>query len=274
MGPAVLRFLILPAPLHRAPLSDTTTYLDRATQQLVARGMERHRSQDSSVRDYQAKLRYRVSFGFARRKWGDPIPAAVEEQDATWCGSFPMICASTCWAVAAPRSSRGSICRRPFRIPGSSRGRWVIRCASSAPARRPLVPRPIRWLPAPKLLPVRGGRLAEHHFGRPTNHHSQRHRNAQCSRRACHRQVSGSTPHGRHRALHVSLRRHRAVDAPDGDTPHDSAARVAPAALCRASSSSAPISSFRCRDRALDAVSGGDRGQGVGAVRCRLRSAV
>jgi hypothetical protein len=89
MGSAVLHFLILPALLHSAPLPDTTTYLDRATQQLVARGMERHHQQDSSVRDYQAKLRYRVSFGFARRKWGDPIPAAVEEQDAHLVWQLP-----------------------------------------------------------------------------------------------------------------------------------------------------------------------------------------
>ena len=89
MGPALLHCLIL-APLFGGALpSDTTTYANRATQQLVARAMARHLEQDSSVRDYTAKLRYRVSFGFARRKWGDPLPVAVEEQDATLSWQLP-----------------------------------------------------------------------------------------------------------------------------------------------------------------------------------------
>lgn len=89
MGPAVLHCLIIAPLLCGAPSSDTTTYADRATQQLVARAMARHIEQDSSVRDYSAKLRYRVSFGFARRKWGDPLPMAVEEQDATVTWQLP-----------------------------------------------------------------------------------------------------------------------------------------------------------------------------------------
>ena len=82
MGSALLHCLILAPLLCGASPADTTTYADRATQQLVARAMARHLEQDSTVRDYTAKLRYRVSFGFARRKWGDPLPVAVEEQDA------------------------------------------------------------------------------------------------------------------------------------------------------------------------------------------------
>jgi hypothetical protein len=89
MGPALLHCLILAPLLCGAPSSDTTTYADRATQQLVARAMARHLEQDSSVHDYTAKLRYRVSFGFARRKWGDPLPVAVEEQDATLSWQLP-----------------------------------------------------------------------------------------------------------------------------------------------------------------------------------------
>lgn len=66
--------------------TDTSTYADRATQLLVARAIARHAQQDTGVREYTAKLRYRLSFGFARRKWGEPLPVAVEEQDAllTW----------------------------------------------------------------------------------------------------------------------------------------------------------------------------------------------
>lgn len=89
MGSALLHCLILAPLLCGASPSDTTTYADRATQRLVARAMARHLEQDSSVRDYTAKLRYRVSFGFARRKWGDPLPVAVEEQDATISWQLP-----------------------------------------------------------------------------------------------------------------------------------------------------------------------------------------
>jgi hypothetical protein len=89
MGPALLHCLILAPLLCGAAPADTTTYADRATQQLVARAMARHVEQDSTVRDYTAKLRYRVSFGFARRKWGDPLPVAVEEQDATISWQLP-----------------------------------------------------------------------------------------------------------------------------------------------------------------------------------------
>lgn len=89
MGSAVLHCLSCIALLQRVSPSDTTTYADRATQQLVARAMARHSEQDSTVKDYQAKLRYRVSFGFSKRKWGDPLPVAVEEQDATISWQLP-----------------------------------------------------------------------------------------------------------------------------------------------------------------------------------------
>ena len=89
MGPALLHCLSLAALLQNVSPSDTTTYADRATQQLVTRAMERHVQQDSTVKDYQAKLRYRVSFGFAKRKWADPLPVAVEEQAATVSWQLP-----------------------------------------------------------------------------------------------------------------------------------------------------------------------------------------
>ncbi len=89
MGPALLHCLTFSALLCGAKSSDTTTYADRATELLVARAMARHGAQDTTVRDYTAKLRYRVSFGFARRKWGDPLPVAVEEQDATLTWQTP-----------------------------------------------------------------------------------------------------------------------------------------------------------------------------------------
>jgi hypothetical protein len=89
MGPALLHCLSFAALSCGTSTSDTSTYADRATELLVARAMARHHAQDSTVRDYTAKLRYRVSFGFARRKWGDPLPVAVEEQDATLTWQLP-----------------------------------------------------------------------------------------------------------------------------------------------------------------------------------------
>ncbi len=45
--------------------------------------------QDSTVRDYQARLRYRVSFGIGQRRWAAVPTAAVEEQDATVAWALP-----------------------------------------------------------------------------------------------------------------------------------------------------------------------------------------
>lgn len=69
--------------------SDTTTYADRATRDLVARAVARHSSADTTVRDYQAHLRYRVSFGIGQRRWANVPTAAVEEQDGTVHWSLP-----------------------------------------------------------------------------------------------------------------------------------------------------------------------------------------
>src|SRR4051812_7326940 len=89
MGPALHNFLTFALFLSGRTTSDTTTYADASTRLLVARAMARHAAQDSSVRDYRASLRYRVSFGFAKRKWGDPVPVAVEEQAATVTWQLP-----------------------------------------------------------------------------------------------------------------------------------------------------------------------------------------
>lgn len=80
---------MLSALLTGAPLSDTTTYADRATRELVARAMLRHQAQDSTVRDYQAKLRYRVSFAFGKRMWASVPSVAVEELDARVAWQLP-----------------------------------------------------------------------------------------------------------------------------------------------------------------------------------------
>ncbi len=87
MGPAV-PFLTFVALLG-APFSDTTTYADRATRELVARAMLRHAAHDTTVRDYRAKLRYRISFGFGKRRWADVPAVAAEEQEGTIAWQLP-----------------------------------------------------------------------------------------------------------------------------------------------------------------------------------------
>ncbi len=85
MGPAI-QLLSVVALLGAAHPTDTITYADRATRDLVARAMSRHGAQDTTVRDYAAKLRYRLSFGFGKRRWADVPPVAAEEQEGrlTW----------------------------------------------------------------------------------------------------------------------------------------------------------------------------------------------
>ena len=61
---------------------DSATYDSPATRDLIARGMARHRAQDSSVADYQASIRYRLSFSLGRRRWANVPTLGVEEQEA------------------------------------------------------------------------------------------------------------------------------------------------------------------------------------------------
>ncbi|HEX3928960.1 MAG TPA: hypothetical protein VHW65_13265 [Gemmatimonadales bacterium] len=89
MGPALAHFVGLFALLSGANPTDTATYADRATRDLVALAMSRHYAQDSTVHDYTAKIRYRLSFAFGKRKWADPATVAVEEQDATVAWQLP-----------------------------------------------------------------------------------------------------------------------------------------------------------------------------------------
>lgn len=89
MGPAVAQFVIFAALMRGAPPSDTTTYADRATSELVARAMLRHREADSSVRDYRASMRYRLSFSLGKRRWAEVPVAAVEEQAGTVMWQLP-----------------------------------------------------------------------------------------------------------------------------------------------------------------------------------------
>ncbi len=74
--------LVLAALQGAVPqLPDTTVYADSATLALVERAMDRHRNSDVEVQDYTARIRYRLSFGFGRRRWAEVPNAAVEEQE-------------------------------------------------------------------------------------------------------------------------------------------------------------------------------------------------
>ncbi|MEP6474676.1 MAG: hypothetical protein ABJC74_13200, partial [Gemmatimonadota bacterium] len=57
------------------------TFADAATRELVMRGIIRHAAQDTLVADYQARFRYRLSFGLGKRVWERVLTAAVEEQE-------------------------------------------------------------------------------------------------------------------------------------------------------------------------------------------------
>ncbi len=80
--------LLLTLQLARAT-SDTAVFADARTADLVARAQARHQAADSAVRDYQAKIHYRLSFGLGRRRWALVPPAAVEEQEGRVQWSAP-----------------------------------------------------------------------------------------------------------------------------------------------------------------------------------------
>lgn len=88
MGPGLIVLAALASPLARQS-SDTTTYSSPAARDLIARAAARHRAQDSSVADYRARLRYRLSLSVGRRRWGNAPPFAAEEQDATVAWKLP-----------------------------------------------------------------------------------------------------------------------------------------------------------------------------------------
>lgn len=51
--------------------------------------MARHAAADTAVRDYEARLRYRLSFAFGKRRWAEVPVAAIEEQEARVQWSVP-----------------------------------------------------------------------------------------------------------------------------------------------------------------------------------------
>jgi hypothetical protein len=84
-----LGIVILAGLLQAGTNTDTATYANEATRELVALARARHAAADTTVRDYRAALRYRMSFGVGKRRWAEPPTAAVTEQDATVHWSLP-----------------------------------------------------------------------------------------------------------------------------------------------------------------------------------------
>lgn len=82
----VALYLLLAAP---AAISDTTAFTDARTEALIHSAMVRHGASDEEIRDYQARFRYRLSFGLGRRRWSRVPNAAVEEQEGTVAWAAP-----------------------------------------------------------------------------------------------------------------------------------------------------------------------------------------
>ncbi len=66
-----------------SPFSDSTT------ERLILRAMETHRQQDTLVTDYQATLRFRLSFSLGNRRWARIPVAAIEEKEAVVTWNYP-----------------------------------------------------------------------------------------------------------------------------------------------------------------------------------------
>jgi hypothetical protein len=81
LGLLTTAVLLAASPPH--PTDTLPTYSSEATRALVARAQLRHAADDTTVSDYTARLRYRVSFSLGRRKWARMPTYAVEEQEGT-----------------------------------------------------------------------------------------------------------------------------------------------------------------------------------------------
>ena len=88
MGAGLLVLAALATPLA-AQSPDTSTFSSPAARELFARAAARHHAQDSSVTDYRARLRYRLSVALGRRRWGGAPPFAAEEQEAKIAWRLP-----------------------------------------------------------------------------------------------------------------------------------------------------------------------------------------
>lgn len=70
--------VILSAPVQGA--DSQKAFASPATEALVRHAMARHAAADTTVQDYQATFRTRLTFAFGRRRWARIPPMAAEEQ--------------------------------------------------------------------------------------------------------------------------------------------------------------------------------------------------
>ncbi len=79
MGPHLLALaLTLSAPQQGA--DSQGAFASRATEAIIRLAMARHAAADTTVHDYQASFRTRLTFSFGRRAWARIPPMAAEEQ--------------------------------------------------------------------------------------------------------------------------------------------------------------------------------------------------
>jgi hypothetical protein len=81
VGLSFLTAAILLAAAPHQPTDTLPTFSSEATRALIARAQLRHAADDTTVSDYTARLRYRVSFSLGKRKWARMPTYAVEEQE-------------------------------------------------------------------------------------------------------------------------------------------------------------------------------------------------
>ena len=68
MGAGFLVVLAVLTPSPGAQSPDTSTYSSPAARELIARAAVRHHAHDSTVADYQARIRYRLTVSLGRRR--------------------------------------------------------------------------------------------------------------------------------------------------------------------------------------------------------------
>jgi hypothetical protein len=86
MGANVIAALLSIAVVQSPPPDTSSPYATPEVQALVERAMLRRRADDTSVTDYQARIRYRLTAALGRRRWGRAPVTAAEEQvaDVQW----------------------------------------------------------------------------------------------------------------------------------------------------------------------------------------------
>lgn len=82
MGANVIAALLSIVAVQSPPPDTSSPYTSPAVQALVERAMARRRADDTSVTDYRARIRYRLTVALGRRRWGRPPVTAAEEQVA------------------------------------------------------------------------------------------------------------------------------------------------------------------------------------------------